>query len=970
MNEFTFSDFVKNRTKRTKRLLGWLTFCMVFLFGHQSFAQTVTIGTGTTTSTNVPTASCWAYSYSQQIYTAAQIGVPDGGEITKLRFYYTSGGTVYDNWKDWTVYVANTGRTSFDTTTDWESISNFTEVFSGEISVSELGGWFDINFSSGFDYDGGNLIIAVHENSPGFSCTPAYRITESEDNSSIYVRRDGTDYELSEMSSITATGRLAVVPQLQLVFASDVAPGCAVSVLPANEETGVVRNPTLTWEEGAGGPTNYDVYFGTDSDPALAANTTVTSYVPVAPLSPNTTYYWKVIPKNSIGDAQDCEIYSFTTGTGFQYCVPTGASNNTDEILNFTLNNLNNSSQASEGVNGYSDYSGTVAPAQVQAGVPTTASLTSGGGSGSHGAAIWIDYNQNGVFDTDEKVTFIGNTIAANATVDFPAFTVPADVTPGIYRLRVQYRYLITGEDLDPCVASQFSETEDYAVDILPVPSCLIPTGVSLEEVAAYTAEFSWNSVDNAEGYNWFVFENDADPETATPVESGSTTDTSVIVSGLTPQTAYDFYVKSDCGVTDGESNWSAKVDFTTLEACPTPTGLAHNQLSMSSTELSWVSEGNAFQLKWAEGDFDAETEGTLETVNNETSFTLENLIADVQYQFFVRQDCTDESEGYSDWAGPYNFSVGYCTPSSNAGSETYGDYIASFTTTGGVDNIDNTDSGYSAGGYGNFSASHSVSQAPGETISFSAVPGSTTYSRGLRIWVDWNNDGVFDESEIVYTSPATTTGTHGGSFEVPDVDTGDYRMRVILRWNATTTIGSCDTAFDGEAEDYTVTVIDPCAIVFAPEGDSEQILIEGQTLADLDVTGTNLTWYSDPELTNDISDSEIAEDGVTYYVTQTVGSCVSDALAITVEIDFLSTPGFEFSNFVAYPNPVRDILTLSNSQNISDVTVFNMLGQQVLSRQMESNVAEVDMTGLPSGNYLVRITSENVTKTVKVVKF
>ncbi len=152
------------------------------------------------------------------------------------------------------------------------------------------------------------------------------------------------------------------------------------------------------------------------------------------------------------------------------YCIPTGASNNADEIRNFTLGNLDNDSAPSEGTNGYSDYTETVPPADLTF-IPYTASLTSGSGSGSHGAAIWIDYNDNGIFEASEKVAWIASNISASSTVDFPEFVVGA--YPGLHRLRVQYHYNKSGEILDPCViTSQFSETEDYMVNIAELLSC------------------------------------------------------------------------------------------------------------------------------------------------------------------------------------------------------------------------------------------------------------------------------------------------------------------------------------------------------------------------------------------------------------------------------------------------------------------------------------------------------------------
>src|SRR5690606_2112197 len=55
--------------------------------------------------------------------------------------------------------------------------------------------------------------------------------------------------------------------------------------------------------------------------------------------------------------------------------------------------------------------------------------------------------------------------------------------------------------------------------------------------------------------------------------------------------------------------------------------------------------------------------------------------------------------------------------------------YINNFETTGGSANISNMNSGFSAGGYGDFYNTHSVAQAPGEDVSFTAgFPTGQTY--------------------------------------------------------------------------------------------------------------------------------------------------------------------------------------------------------------------------------------------------
>ena len=82
-----------------------------------------------------------------------------------------------------------------------------------------------------------------------------------------------------------------------------------------------------------------------------------------------------------------------------------------------------------------------------------------------------------------------------------------------------------------------------------------------------------------------------------------------------------------------------------------------------------------------------------------------------------------------------------------------------------------------------------------------------------------------------------------------------------------------------------------------------------------------------------------------------------------------LSTGAFDTANFSYYPNPVTDILTLSYSNVISEVVVYNLLGQQVVTAKPNATQTQMDLSGLTNGTYLVRVTSEETVKTIKVIK-
>lgn len=82
-----------------------------------------------------------------------------------------------------------------------------------------------------------------------------------------------------------------------------------------------------------------------------------------------------------------------------------------------------------------------------------------------------------------------------------------------------------------------------------------------------------------------------------------------------------------------------------------------------------------------------------------------------------------------------------------------------------------------------------------------------------------------------------------------------------------------------------------------------------------------------------------------------------------------LGNNSFDNNGFKAYPNPVKDILNLSYTQNISNVEVFNMLGQQVIAKSVNATQDQIDMSNLAVGTYLIKVTADNQVKTIKVVK-
>ncbi len=210
---------IKTYTFIKSQLFAFVGFISILTFYSNASAQVidVQVGTQTGTASLLPITSCFGYSYTQQIYLASDLvssGMSGITQITAIRFYYASGPTGSSN--NWTVYLGNSAKTSFESNSDWENISNLTQVFSGNITYPAAGNWMQITFSTPYLWDGtSNLVIAVDENQIGWNCSINWRKSDLGTNRGIYFRDDVTNP--NPASPPSATGRVGYVPNIQFV---------------------------------------------------------------------------------------------------------------------------------------------------------------------------------------------------------------------------------------------------------------------------------------------------------------------------------------------------------------------------------------------------------------------------------------------------------------------------------------------------------------------------------------------------------------------------------------------------------------------------------------------------------------------------------------------------------------------------------------------------------------------------------
>ena len=258
-------------------------------------------------------------------------------------------------------------------------------------------------------------------------------------------------------------------------------------------------------------------------------------------------------------------------------------------------------------------------------------------------------------------------------------------------------------------------------------------------------------------------------------------------------------------------------------------------------------------------------------------------------------------------------------------------------------------------------------------TIYVYNVSGECSAESSFTVTVSAVTVDELDDVEVCesYILPELTNGSYyteanGGGLELAAGDEIEENATIYIYAESGTT-PNCTAE-----SSFIVTITEVADL----SGAAQQAIETAGTIGDLEVTGEDgaiISWYATEENAEEgidpLDPSTILVDGATYYASQLVGECTSDAFAVTVDIIILGVKGFNANALSYYPNPVKDVLTLSYNNTITSVEVYNFLGQQIMQKTINLNEAKLDMSQLAAGTYMVKLNTENGSTAVKVLK-
>jgi Secretion system C-terminal sorting domain len=153
------------------------------------------------------------------------------------------------------------------------------------------------------------------------------------------------------------------------------------------------------------------------------------------------------------------------------------------------------------------------------------------------------------------------------------------------------------------------------------------------------------------------------------------------------------------------------------------------------------------------------------------------------------------------------------------------------------------------------------------------------------------------------------------------------------------------------------------------PTGNPVQSFSQGATLADIQVSGENISWYASGTDVIPLPMNTVLVNGSTYFASQKVGGYESVArFAVTVQTT-LNNVEFNKNDFLVSPNPVVDNVKIKSNKSIDSIQLYNLLGQVVFEKNLNQTEVELNLSFLNSGSYLMRVQSEGNSSLTMILK-
>ncbi|KFC24435.1 hypothetical protein IO90_03840 [Chryseobacterium sp. FH1] len=247
-------------------------------------------------------------------------------------------------------------------------------------------------------------------------------------------------------------------------------------------------------------------------------------------------------------------------------------------------------------------------------------------------------------------------------------------------------------------------------------------------------------------------------------------------------------------------------------------------------------------------------------------------------------------------------------------------------------------------------------------------IPHFIRFSYGATLAFYKDNNGKPGELIVNYATPTIESQTvigntsNGAVYEIViklpellELTEGKYWVAInaqgpLVSWETKSALSNGTTAFTGSGQTWTPKEgfdgVFKVSYVCEPAM-PEVVLVQG------------LESGADFPVGNTIVIHNLVYEGV-----------VIDTCVFNVNVTAILTTAEVVKNQVRfYPNPVKDFLKVSYDKEIQSLDIYDMSGKRVYSKELNRKEADINLSSLPSGNYIVNAKILGEVKTFKIIK-
>ncbi|WP_052480521.1 fibronectin type III domain-containing protein [Chryseobacterium sp. StRB126] len=722
----------------------------------------------------------------------------------------------------------------------------------------------------------------------------------------------------------------------------------------------------LSWTAPATAPTNYDIYIITSntaptSTTTPSATTTSAGAGVLNGISAATTYYYWI--RSNCNGTKSAWVYggSFTT------------------LAALTCNG------ATHGLYPNATFTPTCTGSPQQ--------IVADAYAGEYSNVNVVSNTQYTFFSSNSSdyitvTNALGNMVLASGTT-------PLNWVSGTYSGVVRYHI-----NTNASCGTQNTNRIRY-IQCMGLVTCGVPSNLSVSNITSNSCSLNWYPPAAAPtNYEVYLSAVNTAPVSGTAATHSTTGPAIALSNSLSPSTTYFYWVRSSCNGT--KSNWVSGGNFTTL-----PTGCWKMVSTGMSHSLGIKSDGTLWA--WGANDFGQLGDGTSTAkttpVQIGTANDWQSVSAGTFHSMAIKNNGTlwgwgiNGNSRLGDGTTNGRIFPGQITSDTNWQSVCAGDVNTLAIKTNGTLWAwgYNGNAQFGDGTTNNRSTPYQVGTATNwRSVDLGSVHTLATKTDGT-LWA-WgtSSDGQVGDGTTATRFTALQIGTEtdwqevaAGGFHSVGLKTNG----VLYTWgknlygqlgNGTNTSKSVPTpVYDGvqsisAGSNHTVGTTSYGNMWFCGINTFGQ-LGDGTTTSKNTITVTNsnnhqkaITGFDHTFLLN--YDSSISSCGLNGTGQLGNGSTANSSsfVSLTCPVSNLAVEEVISSanNLKVFPSPVNDILNVSSDQKIISVTILNTAGQLILTKVINNKIATVDVSGLISGVYMVKINLDNRNvKTVKVIK-